>query len=180
MRIVDITELREMLDYDPETGLLTWKVRPVHHFKSAGFCNHWNKTHAGKITNCVDFSGRVIVNIKGRPHYAHRLIWAIVYGEYVQYIDHIDLNPSNNKLSNLRACTKSQNQHNRGLSKNNSSGFKGVSWHSQRKKWTARITVNWKNIYLGLYDTQEEAHAAYCKAADELHADFANHGVSYV
>ncbi|CDY79502.1 Phage-associated homing endonuclease [Caballeronia glathei] len=102
--------------------------------------------------------------------------WAIYYGEFVPLIDHKNLVPSENWIDNLRKATHSQNQHNRSLSKNNKSGFKGVCWHAQNRKWRAYIVVNWKQRHLGLFDTPEEAHLAYCKAADELHGLFANHG----
>lgn len=170
-------ELREMLEYDPETGSMHWKVRPQTHFKNFGACKSWNTRNAGKPTGCLMPSGYLAINIRGTPYMAHRLAWAIYYGEFAGTIDHINRVRHDNRLCNLRACTLSQNQHNRTISPNNSSGFKGVSWHKQKNRWRAYIVVNWKQKSLGLYDTAEEAHAAYCKAADALHGPFANHGV---
>jgi hypothetical protein len=84
-------------------------------------------------------------------------------------IDHIDRNPSNNKFNNLRAVTRSQNQHNRIKQRNNTSGYKGVVFFKRAKRWRAAIFVNSKPIYLGYYDTPEQASAAYQEAASKYH-----------
>lgn len=89
------------------------------------------------------------------------------------FIDHIDMNGLNNSRLNLRTCTHSQNMQNKGPKKNNKSGFKGVIFHPITKTWTARIMVNKKAYSLGYHKTPELAHAAYCKAAKELHREFA-------
>jgi len=100
----------------------------------------------------------------------HRLIMGAKKGQQVDHIHHRTLD---NRKSELRLCSPSQNQHNQGIRASNTSGYKGVSWHRQRQKWRAQIRLNRKNKYLGLYDTPEQAHAAYCLAAAELHGDFA-------
>lgn len=86
--------------------------------------------------------------------------------------DHIDGNGLNNQRKNLRICTRSQNQHNRGKYKCNTSGYKGVSWHKVKKKWSANIGVNGKLIFIGDYFTIEQAYKAYCMACQEYHKDF--------
>ncbi|WP_155638650.1 HNH endonuclease [Burkholderia cepacia] len=91
-------------------------------------------------------------------------------------VDHVDGNPLNNRRSNLRVCTYSQNNSNRGKSPNNSSGYKGVTFHKQMKKWQAQIMVNEKCIHLGLFTDPESAHEAYKKAALEYQGEFANFG----
>lgn len=88
-------------------------------------------------------------------------------------VDHIDLNPLNNRRSNLRLTSHQQNSANRRKPISNTSGFKGVCWDKQTNKWQAKIGVNNKQKYLGRFDTPEEAYAAYCKAAEELHGEFA-------
>ena len=88
-------------------------------------------------------------------------------------IDHIDGNRLNNQRSNLRLATSSQNKMNRGPRKDNKSGYKGVSWHKQRDKWTSRIMANGKYLSLGLFDNIFEAVRAYNLAAKKHHKEFA-------
>lgn len=91
-------------------------------------------------------------------------------------VDHINGNTLDNRRYNLRIATAAQNTQNQRISRNNSSGRKGVSWHKAAGKWFAQIKANGQHFYLGLFDTIEEAHGAYCAAADSLHGEFANHG----
>ena len=100
----------------------------------------------------------------------HRLILNAQKGDEVDHIHHFTLD---NRKSELRICTKNQNQHNRGANANNTSGYKGVAWHKKNKKWTAQIRLNLKLKYLGSYPTPELAYEAYCRAAAELHGQFA-------
>ena len=107
----------------------------------------------------------------------HRLVMEKHLGRYLQpneFIDHKDRVVSNNQLENLRLCTLSQNQWNRLKQKNNTSGYKGVSWHKQGKKWRAIIQIYYKYINLGLFPTKEEAASAYNEAAKKYHGEFAN------
>jgi hypothetical protein len=87
-------------------------------------------------------------------------------------VDHADRNGLNNRRYNLRKSTKSQNNCNKGLLRNNTSGFKGVSWHKGNKKWASNIKLNRKKQCLGYFDTPEEAYAAYCAASERLHREF--------
>lgn len=101
----------------------------------------------------------------------------ILHREVLQYdgpleVDHIDGNTLDNRKSNLRLVTTSQNQMNRGISYANKSGFKGVSWNKASKKWMAQIKANNVHYYLGLFDTKEEAAAAYSAKAQEVHGEF--------
>lgn len=100
----------------------------------------------------------------------HRLI--LNAPEHLE-VDHIDGNRLNNQRSNLRLATSSQNKMNRGPRKDNTSGYKGVSWHSQRLKWTARVKTGQKYIHLGLFDSKEAAALAYNSAARQLHGEYA-------
>jgi len=99
----------------------------------------------------------------------HRLIMDAKKGEEVDHINHDTLD---NRKSELRLCTRSENGRNRGAQENNTSGYKGVYWHKPMGKWCAAIKLKGKRIYLGYFQTPEEAHSAYCKAAQELHGDF--------
>lgn len=102
--------------------------------------------------------------------YMHRLITGAKKGEYV---DHINGNKLDNRKSNLRICTNAQNGWNQGISKKNTSGYKGVRWHKLAKKWDARIRVNRKEFYLGLFIDIKDAAKAYNEAALQYHGEFA-------
>ena len=168
--------LRELFNYDAETGELRWKSRPAHHFHVPGWADFWNRHHAGKIAGQQGPDGRTRVTLRSKPHLAHRLIWAIVHGESPEQIDHINGDPADNRLCNLRACNQAQNQQNRGKRKTNKSGYKGVCWSAQARKWRASITVNSKHVHLGFFADPKSAHEAYCRAADDLHGAFAHRG----
>jgi hypothetical protein len=100
----------------------------------------------------------------------HRLIMNAQKGQEVDHIHHLTLD---NRKSELRLCTPSQNRRNTGKRENNTSGFKGVSWHKQHQKWQGQIKLNGKKKHLGLFPTPELAHAAYCDAAALHHGEFA-------
>lgn len=87
--------------------------------------------------------------------------------------DHVNHNTLDNRKENLRVCTRSQNNHNHGLSRNNTSGYKGVSWKSNRGKWYASIGINGVGIYLGMFTNKDDAARAYNEAATRLHGEFA-------
>lgn len=102
-----------------------------------------------------------IITRLGTKHYKiHRIIFAIHHGYFPLLVDHIDRNPKNNKIENLREATYSENSINTGLRKNNASGYKGVYFHKQRQKWASKIQRMNKKKWIGLFDTPEEAHQA--------------------
>jgi HNH endonuclease/AP2 domain len=157
--------LREVIEYNPETGEFRWK-------KTLG-----SRAQSGKIAGSLDHQGYRIIRVNGTTYQAHRLVFLWMTGCWpAADIDHIDGNKANNRWENLREATPSQNVANSRRNRKNKSGFKGV--HAQHGKWVASITVNGRCIYLGYFDTPEEAHAAYCKAALKHHAEFANDGGS--
>lgn len=137
----------------------------------------------GNISKYKWFSGKDgyairQVNYPGEPSQTvimHRAILGLERGNPVN-VDHIDGNRINNCRSNLRKCTRAENSKNRRAQINNKSGFKGVSWNSSSLRWRAQIGHNGKKIYLGQFEDPEEAYAAYCRAALELHGEFANLG----
>ena len=156
----DIALIRLHLRYDKKTGEFWWKIR------DSG--RQMNKP-AGALSN-----GYVTIGFRGKIYYAHKLAWAVVKGVWASgEIDHRDLNRGNNKWSNLRAATTTQNRCNKPMYRNNKSGFKGVSWHKQHRKWYATLQIERRALFLGLFPTAEEAYAAYVKAAKKYHKSFA-------
>lgn len=166
--------VRELLDYDPETGVLRWKQRPREGFPSVGAWVSWNKRCANAQAGCLDCIGYVKMRLLGRTQRAHRVIWLWMTGEWPDLdIDHRDCDPSNNRWSNLRLATRTQNHANRSMQRNNSSGYKGVSFHKESSRWRAVITVQRRHIELGKFDDIEDARAAYLKAAADFFGEFA-------
>lgn len=108
-----------------------------------------------------------MTNYKQCKIYQHRALWEAVHGPIPHgfVIDHINGNGHDNRIENLRAVTMQVNNHNRGATKRNTSGHKGVYWHKQRKKWNAQIMVKYKKHSLGLFDSAEEAGRAYDMAS---------------
>jgi hypothetical protein len=149
--------LRSILDYEPETGIFTWKVSPS------------TKVKVGDVAGSVNGRGYLQIRIQSRPHKAHRLAWLYTYGEWPKdQLDHINRNRSDNRISNLREVTNKQNGQNRSKYSHNTSGHPGVYWHKQGSKWVACIAHNYKQIYLGYFENLEEAIAAR-KAAEKLY-----------
>lgn len=114
----------------------------------------------------------IVINGKKKLQQMHRFILRL--DQVGMHVDHIDANGLNNTKHNLRLCTHSQNQQNMQKPKNNTSGFKGVSWNKRDQKWRANITINHKNIHIGRFDTIFDAANAYNKKAIELFGEFAN------
>lgn len=154
-------EVKSLIKYDPETGVLSWAVRR-------------GSAHAGKVISTISNDGYIVVGINRRRYQAHRVAWVVHYGEWPDGdIDHINGDRADNRISNLRLCDDSQNQFN--VSKKTgvfTSSYKGVGFHSRSKKWRARIRVRNKRIELGYFDTQEEAYAAYCEASKIYHGEY--------
>jgi hypothetical protein len=147
--------LKEILDYNPETGVFVWRV-------SKGPCEAGGK--AGTVNN----NGYVHIKIERKLHQAHRLAWLYTYGCWPDKdIDHINRMKTDNRIENLRDTDK--NDWNRDKHSNNTSGYPGVSWYKRSKKWRAKITVSGKQMHLGLFDTPEAANAAYMAAKEKLH-----------
>jgi hypothetical protein len=150
--------LKELLSYDPETGIFT------------------NLTQRGKrikIGGVAGFKGNgyVRIEIDYKTYQAHRLTWLYTYGEFPEtFLDHINEIRDDNRLVNLRLATRQENHHNISTpNKNNASGLRGVCWHKFSGKWRAQIMINGRVKYLGNFDTAEQASKAYVTAKRELH-----------
>lgn len=154
--------LKEVLLYNPVTGLFTWKIKPNRRIK------------IGSIAGCAGANGRMVIRVDGVLLHASRLAWLYMTGVWSDLqIDHKDCNPLNNKWENLREATSAQNMANTRKRLRNSTGFKGVVFHQKNKKWVANISHENDRIYIGSFDTREEAHAAYIGAAVALNRKFA-------
>ena len=172
-------EMRQLLAYDPETGVFRWKPRTPDMFAEgnrgrAANCKRWNTKHAGNVAAHPASGGYLSINLLGRPTRAHRIACLMMTGEWPpEEADHEDLDRANNKWSNLRQATVSQNRANRAHHRNNRSGVKGASWDAARNKWQAHICVNRKKIMLGRFETAQEAGEAYRAAAAKYFGEFA-------
>ncbi len=156
------SELKRRLQYDPMTGDLVWLVKPKRGRVKAG------DVAGAKVLNYLR------VKIDGKLYAAHRLIWLYVTGEWPEsFLDHINGIPLDNRWSNLRAATNSQNQANRKRRRTSLSPYKGITRTTDGKRWAAKIRHMGKTIHLGSFDIPEEAHAAYMAAAARIFGEFA-------
>lgn len=157
-----LSRVREVLDYDPLTGIFTWRVRTS------------NRVQVGDQAGVVSDNGYIFLLVDNDKVLAHRLAWFYVYGVWPKnQIDHIDRNRASNALANLREATMSENAANGVLRSNNKSGYRGVSWDKRRSKWVARIVKEYKQHVLGYFVSKEDAYAAYLSAAREKQGAFA-------
>jgi hypothetical protein len=164
--------LRECFLYDPETGVLSWKVRPREHFTTNRAYGMWNTRYAGKPV-CVEKSGYLYVGLVGARFYAHRVIWKLMTGEEPpDDVDHSDRDRTNNRWSNLRKATRQQTAWNSNRTKN-ATGFRGV--FKRGRRYGAQARINNGNVRLGYFDTPEEASAAYIEATIIMHGEFYAH-----
>lgn len=158
--------LLSLLTYDENTGSFIWKGL-------SGSKSYLNGRVAGGRHNC----GYIEIGIKGKCYLAHRLAWFYVNKQWPDgNLDHIDRNPRNNKISNLRIATQSQNCANQKSKRKNSLFPKGVGFRKDIQKWRARIMVNRKEITLGVFETMHEAKAAYKNAAIKYFGEFSYAG----
>lgn len=166
--------LRELLRYEPDTGRFFWRKRDISFFADERAWKIWNTKYADKETFTTnDGDGYRMATILYVKVKAHRAAWAMVYGEWPSiFIDHINLDPSDNRISNLRLADNSQNMMNGSLRSDNKSGYKGVYWCKEKGKWAAEGKINGKKKFLGRFDRKEEAYSAYCRHAKKHYGEF--------
>jgi hypothetical protein len=157
-----IAELRTWLSYDPASGHLTWLKRSGH-------------IKPGTVAGTPHSLGYIILKLRTRRYYAHRLAWAIHFGEWPpEQIDHINGNGRDNRIVNLRLANNSQNNTNHlGPRRNNTSGMTGVYWRKPEHKWVAQIVVDGRHITLGRFDTRLRAVMARLEAEAKYQGDYA-------
>ena len=159
---MDVQKIRAVLDYCPETGKLTWRVRDPSKFKYPKMATSWNMRYSGKeaFTSTTPLGYRQ-GHVFGVPLLAHRLAIAIHTGSFPDLeVDHINGDPSDNRIVNLRSCGKARNQRNRKANKNNTSGFSGVNWRESHGKWRAAFRHNGKEKHVGYFIDPSEAYDA--------------------
>ncbi len=170
---LSVGEIRQLIAYDPETGALTWKPRTPDMFDDNSRSREWrarnfNSNFAGTpALNCQDVRGVRLGAIWERTYKAHRVAFALYHGRWPSgEIDHINGDPSDNRIWNLRDVSSSVNMRNMGLNKRNKSGRTGVTWERTTGKWYASISINGKCTSLGRYVDFSDAVAAR-EAAEE-------------
>ena len=155
-------QVKELFNYDPETGILTWRIKPA------------NRVKIDNVVGCLDNKGYRRTTIDGKVYLNHRISYLHYHGYLPQFIDH--KKGMSNKINNLRKCTSQQNNQNSKLCRRNTSGVKGVSWHKSSEKWVAHLSINGKDQYLGCYDDIKEAESVVKAAREKHHGEFACHG----
>lgn len=177
MNKLDLQQATELFSYDPQTGEVRWLARPVGHFPSQAVCNRWNARCAGKIAGRVSKFGYRMITVKKRQYGAHRLAWLFATGEWpTDQIDHINGRRDDNRRSNLRSASQTENQRNRAISRNNTSGIHGVHFEMRRSRWVATIGGGTgRPIYLGSFPSLEMAADARRSAEARL-GYHPNHG----
>lgn len=146
--------LRQLVRYDPETGVLTRL--------QAGGKRATRPDKVGMPAGSVGGNGYVYVSVGGKRYSAHRLAWLYVFGRWPAQVDHINRDRADNRLANLREATTKEN--------NRNTAARGYWWHKRARKWRAGITVDGRNVHLGYFADEADARAAYVKAKADLHA----------
>lgn len=167
--------LRQLLRYDPETGKLFWRERPVTFFNLPRDCSAWNARYAGREALTTTVKGYRSGTLFDRAVYAHRVALAIHAGEWPEVVDHINGDKQDNRISNLRAVRFVENMRNLPTPITNTSGDMGVHFSVARQKWVASIGADGRSIFLGHYDSQRDATIAR-RAAEKALQFHANHG----
>jgi hypothetical protein len=158
--------LKELFDYDAETGNLIWKVQRN---------SYRGRAKPGAVAGCIGTNGYRLIRVDGLLRNAHRWVWMWHHGDFPPPgidIDHINGVRTDNRIENLRLATRSQNMWNQRKRSDNTSGYPGVKYDERCGKWAARIRVNKQFRWLGHHNTMEEAVAARRAASLLLHGDY--------
>lgn len=155
---------KEHLSFNFETGEIKWAKYP----------KKYNKTNKPVIAGSVHYSGYRLISLMNKQYMAHRLIWAVYYGGWPNgFIDHVDMNKSNNSIHNLRIATRNQNGYNILAKKISSSGYKNVQWDKETSKWRVRVRVNGKRHHIGRFENKDDAINAAKLFMLKHHSEFA-------
>lgn len=158
--MVTVSRVKAVLIYDPDTGIFRWIDAILH------------RKHP--VAGSLDTKGYRRIEIDNKIYKAHRLAWLYVTGSWpAAEIDHKNGLRDDNRFCNLREATRAENNANASRLRTNRSGYKGVTAAYGGKRWTAKIWSNGSSKVLGVFDTKEGAHLAYCAAAKALRGAFA-------
>lgn len=178
-----IQTLRKLIDCDPESGWLVWKERPISMFDGRKYeadrlARSWNQKHAGKpALNSLSDRGYLVGTLERQRVQAHRVVFALATGRNPNgEIDHINGDPSDNRISNLREVSPGQNARNMALNRRNTSGVPGVVFRRREKAWSASIGHLGRKVWIGLFPTKDEAITARRQRERELGYS-ENHGL---
>lgn len=151
------SELRNVLQYDSETGVFVW-VNPTT-----------TRVKTGSVAGCLGDDGYMKIQVFGKRYKSHRLAWLYQHGEFPNCeIDHINGNRVDNRISNLRLATSKQNKENVKLKSTNTSGYRGIHWDKERQKWMAYVTSNRKFHNIGRFDDVNDAIKAVTEARNQF------------
>lgn len=173
--------LRQLLRYESESGKLFWLPRGPEWFSDSKYepervSHWWNTRFAGSEAFCTfDQKGYPYGFLFERRIAKHRVVWALHFGPINGEIDHIDGNPANNLIENLRDVSRKANMQNKRTYARNTSGFRGVYWSKPMQKWRVAISMNGKERHLGFFADFNDAVSAR-KAAEEAYGFHENHG----
>ena len=154
--------LHELFEY--RDGNLYWKI------------TNSPRAVAGSKAGTVRPTGHIAISINGTQYMAHRLVWMMHNKNCPKIIDHIDCDPLNNKIANLREATHAQNMQNSKTPLTNKSGIKGVYWSKQKCRWFAKTSINGKQKLIGIFKNINDAEEAVKIVRSLHHKEFANHG----
>lgn len=159
--MLDAVTARHLFDYDLESGILTRRIR------------RGVKSPAGQVVGYPNQDGYLVTHVDERTYSVHRIAWLMMTGSWPEYeIDHINGAPDDNRWSNLREATRAQNNRNTATRKDNSSGYRGVTFNKKLGRWSCVIVVDGVREYLGLFDTPAAAGAAYDERARVAYGQF--------
>lgn len=156
--ILSAERLREVLNYDPETGVFTWNI------------SRRGTAKAGSKAGSLDAKGYILIRVDGARFKAHRLAWFYIHEEWPEMIDHWNGDKSDNRIKNLRPASASVNSQNRRkAAAHRRDAALGVAWCDARQKWMARIKVDRRTLFLGRFALEGDAIEAYITAKRKLH-----------
>lgn len=167
--------LKELIDYNPDTGVFTWKERPLSMFKCERDCKAWNARYKNKVAGCsyINWKNKVnAISIKPKTYLCHILTYFYMNGNWPKEdIDCIDGDFTNLKWNNIRECTRTDSNYKQ-INPQRENKLMGISFIKERNKYESKIKIKGKTIHLGRFNTQEEAHQAYVDAKRQISPEF--------